>query len=203
MVVLAAITRRASAGRSRRSRGSSASTGRGPTRCWPALSIAVFAIGVGGGYLVYGRNVLDRDRLRARHFHLYGVLEERFYFDWTYDGLIVKPFFVVAEWLSVFDRRRIDGAVNGAASGWSRLSDVLWRRSTSRIIDGAVNGLGRLREVVRRARPQAPGRPRAVLPAPRVRGPVRNPRGDRARGVARQRVPADAERGVSLRCPIS
>ena len=37
---------------------------------WPdplmaGLSLAVFIVGVGGGYLVYSKNVIDRDELRA------------------------------------------------------------------------------------------------------------------------------------------
>jgi len=115
---------------------------------WPdplmaGLSVAVFAVGVGGGYLIYGRQLLDRDKLRGRFYRLYGALKNGFYFDWTYNGFIVRPFFIVAEWLSTFDAQRIDGAVNGVASGWSRLSDTMWVGDV-KIIDGAVNGLGRL-----------------------------------------------------------
>ena len=55
----------------------------------------------------------------------------------------MQPFFAISAWLSAFDARRIDGAVNGVASGWSRLSDAL-SVGDARIIDGAVNGLGSL-----------------------------------------------------------
>ena len=49
----------------------------------------------------------------------------------------------------------------GRRAAWSRLSDVLLARSTSRVIDGAVNGVGRRRAAVGRAHAQAAGRPRA------------------------------------------
>ena len=114
---------------------------------WPdplmaGLSLAVFAVGAGGGYLVYSKNVIDRVALRARYYRLYGVLRNGFYFDWTYNGFIVQPFFAIGAWLSAFDGRRIDGAVNGVASVWSRVSDSM-SAGDARIIDGAVNGLGR------------------------------------------------------------
>jgi NADH:ubiquinone oxidoreductase subunit 5 (subunit L)/multisubunit Na+/H+ antiporter MnhA subunit len=113
---------------------------------WPdplmaALSFAVFVVGVGGGYLVYAKNMVDRDALRARYFRFYGALKNGFYFDWTYNGFIVQPFFAISAWLSTFDARRVDGAVNGVASSWSKLSDAM-SRGDAQVIDGAVNGLG-------------------------------------------------------------
>ncbi len=111
-----------------------------PDPLFAGMSVVVFLVGVGGGYLVYGRNLVDREKLRVRFSYLYGALRNGFYFDWTYDGVFVRPFFMVTEWLSVFDGRRIDGAVNGAASGWSKLADGLWVFD-GKIIDGAVNDL--------------------------------------------------------------
>jgi hypothetical protein len=63
----------------------------------------------------------------------------KLYFEITYETLLVRPFQHLAMWLAVFDLRRVDGAVNGAAAAWRRGSDIGWRFDIL-IIDGAVNG---------------------------------------------------------------
>jgi NADH-quinone oxidoreductase subunit L len=107
------------------------------------LSIAVFAIGVGGGWLVYGLKVVDTEAVKARFPYAYGMLANKLYFDLTYAELLVRPFHQLTAWLSGFDSRRIDGVVNGAASWWSDFADTLWAGDV-RVIDGAVDGLGSL-----------------------------------------------------------
>ena len=107
------------------------------------LSVAVFAIGVGGGWLVYGRQVVDTEVIKARFPYAYGMLANKLYFDLTYSELLVRPFHELAGWLSRFDQRRVDGVVNGAASWWDDFAGLLWAGDI-RVIDGAVNGLGSL-----------------------------------------------------------
>ncbi|MDO8964157.1 MAG: NADH-quinone oxidoreductase subunit L [Coriobacteriia bacterium] len=114
---------------------------------WPdplmaGLSVLVFAAGVGGGYLVYGRHAVDTEALKARFPYAYGVLVNRLYFDITYDAVLVQPFRRLACRLAAFDGSVIDAAVNGAARAWSQAADALWAGDV-RFIDGAVNGVGR------------------------------------------------------------
>ena len=139
---------------------------------WPdplmaSLSLVVFVLSVGGGWLVYSRQVIDRDRLKTRFSNLYGALDNKLYFDIAYDAVFIRPFFAVADWLSAFDARRvdglvngvvgvyvraagllnivdarvIDGVVNGTASAWVGFSEVMYRVADVRIIDGTVNGV--------------------------------------------------------------
>ena len=120
----------------------------GHEAAWPdplmaGLSVAVFAIGVGGGWLVYGRQVVDTEVIKARFPYAYGMLANKLYFDLTYSELLVRPFHELAGWLSRFDQRRVDGVVNGAASWWDDFAGLLWAGDI-RVIDGAVNGLGSL-----------------------------------------------------------
>jgi NADH-quinone oxidoreductase subunit L len=114
---------------------------------WPALVMAgvsslVTFSGIGLGWWVYGRRsvVLNTRTLKNRTGYLYDALVMKFYFDLTYERLIISPFIRLTSVLAVFDLRRVDGAVNGAASAWSRLAEYSWRFDGG-VIDGAVNGV--------------------------------------------------------------
>ncbi|MBI1992570.1 MAG: NADH-quinone oxidoreductase subunit M, partial [Candidatus Omnitrophica bacterium] len=63
--------------------------------------------------------------------------------DEWYDRLIIQPFVRLAGGLSRFDQQVIDGAVNGAGSAGSRLSE--WKAWIDQhLVDRAVNGVAQL-----------------------------------------------------------
>jgi len=114
---------------------------------WPDPALAALSLGVAGaglalGWWAYGRRtmVLNTRTVKQRVPHLYGTLDQKFYFDLTYDYFIVKPYGRVAAALGEFDRAVVDGAVNGAARLWSVGSDV-GSVFDKRYLDSAVNGL--------------------------------------------------------------
>ncbi len=112
-----------------------------------SLPIILVASGVGlagiaVGWWFYGRRnvVVNTRRLKERWGFAYDVLAGKFYFDLTYDRLIVRGYRLLASWLGVFDGAVIDGAVNGSASVFAKVAEgSAWADRT--VIDGAVNGL--------------------------------------------------------------
>ena len=117
---------------------------------WPDPGLAALSLGVAGaglalGWWTYGRRsvVLNTRRIKQRVRPLYGALDQKLYFDLTYDYFIVKPYGRVAAVLGEFDRAVVDGAVNGAAGLWRAGADAggVFDR---RVLDGAVNGLAAL-----------------------------------------------------------
>jgi len=116
---------------------------------WPdppiAIGSSVVALaGLALGWWAYGRRhlVLNTRSLKQRAGQGYTVLEQRFYFDITYDYLVIRPYMRATEELSRFDRDRIDGMVNNAAALWRRLAEASWAFD-GRVIDGLVNELAR------------------------------------------------------------
>jgi NADH-quinone oxidoreductase subunit L len=117
---------------------------------WPDPGLAALSLGVAGaglalGWWTYGRRsvVLNTRRIKQRVRPLYGALDQKLYFDLTYDYFIVKPYGRVAAVLGEFDRAVVDGAVNGAAGLWRAGADAggVFDR---RVLDGAINGLAAL-----------------------------------------------------------
>ncbi len=108
-------------------------------------SIVVVAIGLGGGYLVYGREPLkagDPDPLVRPLGRFYTVLQNKYYFDEFYQAVFVEPTKwvaekVVYEWM---DRGVIDGLLHWIGrttekvATWFRLFDV-------HVINGGVDWL--------------------------------------------------------------
>ncbi|MCL2818972.1 MAG: NADH-quinone oxidoreductase subunit L [Actinomycetia bacterium] len=109
---------------------------------WPelsvvALSTAAVAIGAGLGYLAF-RGVFDRYKAAL---HPVGVaFDHRLYTDDAYDTGIVRPFIWLSNLLWEFDKKVIDGIVNGVAALYRALTEFgAWFDGT--IIDSIVNGL--------------------------------------------------------------
>jgi len=118
----------------------------GEAKGWPDIamalgSTAVALSGIGIGWLVYGRGLVDTAAFRRRLGYAYEALENKLYFDLTYSYFIVNPYRRVAGMLSRFDARVVDGAVNGVAAAWSRTADAGSVFDT-RVIDHAVDGAG-------------------------------------------------------------
>jgi NADH-quinone oxidoreductase subunit L len=88
-------------------------------------SILVALAGLGLGTLLYRRGLPEREYL-ARVPLLYRTLEHGFYIDDLYWALIVRPVRGPLARLAVlFDRRVLDGIVDGLGSGTRRFSGVL------------------------------------------------------------------------------
>jgi NADH-quinone oxidoreductase subunit L len=124
----------------------------GEVRGWPDLAMAasgtvVALAGIGAGWWVYGLKKVDTQALTLRFPRTYAVLTNKFYFDLTYNRLIVGGYRWIAGSLARLDLSAVDGVVNGVARAWVSASEALWRFDI-RVIDAAVDGTGSL---VRRA----------------------------------------------------
>jgi NADH-quinone oxidoreductase subunit L len=117
----------------------------GEVKGWPDLGMAMVGTiaalsGIGAGVWVFGMKRVDTGALKRRFPKLQAAFEQGFFFDITYEHTLVNGYFAASQWLAKFDLSFIDGAVNGVAAAWSKLSAGAWR-ADSRVIDGAVNGL--------------------------------------------------------------
>ena len=122
-----------------------------------AASFLVAVVGIGAGIAFYApawpvvanRSVPIRLRRRfkaegfaGRFPGVYNFLVHKWYFDELYDLVFVRPTLALARMLAWFDKRVVDGLVNGAASATellSRLEGVFDRIA----VDGLVNLSGR------------------------------------------------------------
>jgi len=109
---------------------------------WPEVSLATTSTVVtltGGliGFLMYS-GVIDTIALANRFKRISTALEQKLYFDYAYDLLIIGPYMRLADALWYFDAHVIDGIVNGVAAGFTALSAMSWKFDSS-VIDGAVN----------------------------------------------------------------
>ena len=116
---------------------------------WPsvqliAMSLAIAGLGIGVGWLWFGRqdHLLDTAAVKARFAGPYAVVANKFYVDHLY-GALVKGYFAASAMLARFDKQVIDGIVNGAAKAYQWLADMSYRFD-ARVVDGAVNGVARL-----------------------------------------------------------
>jgi NADH-quinone oxidoreductase subunit L len=105
------------------------------------LSVLVAMGGVGLAWRLY---VVDPDasaRLAARHPAAYRVLSGKYFVDELYNRTIVEGTMAMSRGLWTFDRRIVDGAVNG--SSWMTLFGSWMSGLTDRaVVDGAVNAIG-------------------------------------------------------------
>jgi len=87
-------------------------------------------------------------------------------FDELYDVLFVRPVHVVSRWCAVFDRRWVDGFIDGTAR-WTARFAAFWERLTDRIVMTAWwTGLpaGRIEWVFRCAASRREPAPICVVP---------------------------------------
>ena len=105
------------------------------------LSTAALAVGVMLAWLVgFKRQNLLPEPLRPLGRTLYTWAANKYYVDEFYSRAIIQPFLAATEWLARFDRRVIDGAVDGAGNlGWSLGQWKAWFDRT--VVDGIVNGV--------------------------------------------------------------
>jgi NADH-quinone oxidoreductase subunit L len=103
-----------------------------------SVAVAVALAGIGVAYLAYERRAFSPDGwLQAEH----GPLSRRFWVDELYAGGIVRPLFTLAELLRRADYAIVDGVVRGCGVvglACSRALSVFDRKG----VDGAVDGVG-------------------------------------------------------------
>jgi len=107
-----------------------------------AVSAAVSVAGVYGAYAVYlKKGGLPVKRLAERFRTLYTIVSRKYYVDEFYNGVIVAAVLGLGRVASWFDRRILDGLVDGTAWLIRRISagSILFDDG---VIDGFVNGVG-------------------------------------------------------------
>jgi NADH-quinone oxidoreductase subunit L len=110
-----------------------------------AFSVLIALIGIATAYRFYVQTPETATRLKERYAGAHNLLYNKYFVDELYDATFIKGTMKSAFGLWGFDRRVVDGAVNG--SGWltvfsSWVSSLLDRY----IVDGAVNLIGRSSE---------------------------------------------------------
>ncbi len=109
------------------------------------LSLLALLLGVGLATLIYYQK-RSYEALASRFAGAWRVLYHKYFVDEAYQAWVIDPLLWLNRLSAAFDRRVIDGAVNGSAtltralsssSGWADL----------RIVDGIVNGLAALTQL--------------------------------------------------------
>ena len=99
-------------------------------------------IGIGSAYLWYWRGlgphgVTQRNRVARAGFT---VLENKYYFDKLYEGVIVAAFKgPIARAVYWFNQNVIDGVVDGAGRLSTVVGRFVYKRIDQQVVDGAVN----------------------------------------------------------------
>jgi len=128
-----------------------ASTGAGETRLAAGTELLLMLVSAGAAAAAiaaaYGIYVRRRGeparRLAGRFRTLYGIVSRKYYVDEAYGKVFVGGAFAAGRIADWFDRRVVDGLVDGLARlarGVSRLAIVFDEGA----VDGAVNGAGRI-----------------------------------------------------------
>ncbi|HNX97043.1 MAG TPA: NADH-quinone oxidoreductase subunit L, partial [Candidatus Aminicenantes bacterium] len=111
-----------------------------------ALSVGVALAGIALAYLVYLRWQGRPARWLAGKFSAgTRILQNKYYVDDLYNILVVGGTKLTGLFLGHFDRKVVDGAVNGAAWAGRQISRASIAVDTH-VVDGSVNGLGRLNQ---------------------------------------------------------
>lgn len=107
-----------------------------------AFSVAVALIGIFAAVRFYIHNPAIADGLRERYAGAHNLLYNKYYVDELYNATFIKGTMAGSVGLWTFDRRVVDGAVNG--SGWTTVF-ASWISSLidKYVVDGAVNLVGR------------------------------------------------------------
>jgi NADH-quinone oxidoreductase subunit L len=110
-----------------------------------AFSVMIALIGIVTAYRLYVRNPATAEALKERYAGAHNLLYNKYFVDELYNATFIKGFMKSSFGMWGFDRRVVDGAVNG--TGWttvfaSWISSLLDRY----VVDGAVNFVGRSSE---------------------------------------------------------
>jgi NADH-quinone oxidoreductase subunit L len=109
------------------------------------FSLLIAVIGIWTAYRFYVRAPEIADHLKERWAGAHNLLYNKYYVDELYNATFIKGTMASAFGLWAFDRRVVDGAVNG--SGWLTVF-ASWFSSLidKYVVDGAVNLVGRSAE---------------------------------------------------------
>jgi NADH-quinone oxidoreductase subunit L len=106
------------------------------------FSVLIAVIGIGLAYRFYVTRPEISERLAQSWAGMHRLLSHKYYVDELYNATVVAATFVGGFKLWAFDRRVVDGAVNG--TGWLTIIGAWFSGLTDRtIVDGAVNLIGR------------------------------------------------------------
>jgi NADH-quinone oxidoreductase subunit L len=110
-----------------------------------AFSVLIAITGILLAYRFYVRSPETADGLKERYAGAHNLLYNKYYVDELYDATFVKGTMKSSFGLWTFDRRVVDGAVNG--SGWVTVF-ASWASGLfdKYVVDGAVNLVGRSSE---------------------------------------------------------
>jgi NADH-quinone oxidoreductase subunit L len=109
----------------------------------PATLIA-FSTALGGFLLAtvfYGWRMLDPEDVKIQFRLIYRVLINKWWFDELYDVAIVRPTHWLSRCVAGFDRRWIDGLIDGSARVVWGIANYWDRIADQGIVDGVVNRL--------------------------------------------------------------
>ncbi len=105
------------------------------------FSVLIGIIGIAVAYRFYVRRPEIAARLKARFAGPHRVLTNKYYVDELYGATVIRGTLASAGGLWTFDRKVVDGAVNG--SGWLTIvSSWFWYILDKYIVDGLVNLVG-------------------------------------------------------------
>jgi NADH-quinone oxidoreductase subunit L len=111
-----------------------------------ATPLALLGIGLAYVYWFQGRfhGITERVRLARAG---YVLLENRYYFDHLYTGIIAKGFVgPIARAAYWFNQNVIDAVLNGAGAATKAIGDFAYNRVDQGVVDNVVNGSGALSE---------------------------------------------------------
>ncbi len=111
-------------------------------KLWATLiAFGTAASGILMAAVIYAWGLLDAEDIRRQFNPIYQLLVNRWWFDELYDWVFIRPCHLVANLISGFDRRWIDGFVDGLAATGRAIS-VVWDRVLDHgIIDNSVNAI--------------------------------------------------------------
>jgi NADH-quinone oxidoreductase subunit L len=110
-----------------------------------AFSVLVAIVGIALAHKFYVTSPEISDRLASEWPNAHRTLLNKYYVDEMYDATVVSGTFGAGRGLWTFDRRVVDGAVNG--SGWATLvGSWLSGLTDSAVVDGLVNMIARVIE---------------------------------------------------------
>jgi NADH-quinone oxidoreductase subunit L len=107
------------------------------------LSLLIALAGISLAYKFYVASPQIAQRLAERFSGAHQTLLNKYYVDELYDATVVGGTMASGRWLWAFDRKVVDGAVNG--TGWATIIGSWFSGWTDRTaVDGLVNLVGRI-----------------------------------------------------------
>ncbi len=109
------------------------------------LSVLLALAGIGIAWKFYVASPEISERLATQYLGAHKLLSNKYYVDELYDATVVSGTMASGRGLWTFDRRVVDGAVNG--TGWLMIIGSWFSGLTDRtVVDGLVNLVGRVCE---------------------------------------------------------